>query len=180
VRKLNDLLTRLAPCSARETERPLPHAVQPVIDAVVGAKRRAHPIRVNVSGCLIARLTPGGLEQALSHLVQNAIDASPAGEPVDLDAHESGGDVVIEVADRGEGMSDEFIRARLFQPFASTKDGGFGIGAYEARALVEAMGGRLEVESSPGRGSRFTLILPSAEAAFAPPRQRPNLERIRA
>ena len=49
-------------------------------------------------------------------------------------------------------MSAEFIRTRLFQPFVSTKDNGFGIGAYEARALVDAMGGRLEVESVVGEG----------------------------
>ena len=60
-------------------------------------------------------------------------------------------------------MSADFIRARLFKPFASTKDGGFGIGAFEARALVAAMGGRIEVASREGEGSRFTVFLPLAE-----------------
>ena len=76
---------------------------------------------------------------------------------------ESGGDVAIEVIDRGDGMSAEFIRTRLFQPFASTKEQGFGIGAFEARALIAAMGGRLEVESRLGEGTRFTLFLPGVE-----------------
>jgi signal transduction histidine kinase len=66
-------------------------------------------------------------------------------------------------------MSADFIRSRLFQPFASTKDGGFGVGAFEARALVGAIGGRLEVESVEGEGTRFTIILPLAEtSAFLP------------
>jgi signal transduction histidine kinase len=60
-------------------------------------------------------------------------------------------------------MSADFIAGRLFLPFASTKDGGFGIGAHEARALIEAMDGRLDVRSRPGAGSCFTIRLPRAE-----------------
>ena len=54
-------------------------------------------------------------------------------------------------------MDGDFVRNRLFQPFASTKPGGFGIGAFEARSLVTAMGGRLSVDSRPGRGTTFTI-----------------------
>ena len=53
---------------------------------------------------------------------------------------------MIEVVDSGGGMSPEFVRTRLFKPFVSSKPGGFGIGAFEARELIRAMGGRLEVE----------------------------------
>ena len=60
-------------------------------------------------------------------------------------------------------MDSDFIRNRLFQPFASTKSNGFGIGAFEARSLVGAMGGRLVVDSKPGRGTTFTILLPAAE-----------------
>ena len=72
---------------------------------------------------------------------------------------------VIEVLDSGTGMSPEFIRTRLFKPFDSTKSGGFGIGAYEARELIRAMRGRLDVESCEGLGSRFTIHLPLYDAA---------------
>ena len=65
--------------------------------------------------------------------------------------------VAIAIADQGRGMDADFVRNRLFQPFASTKDGGFGVGAFEAKSLVTAMGGRLTVESRPGEGSRFTI-----------------------
>ena len=57
------------------------------------------------------------------------------------------------------------MRAGLFKPFVSTKPGGFGIGAYEARELVRAMHGRLDVESREGLGSRFTMRLPLAAAS---------------
>src|SRR5207253_4612973 len=92
---------------------------------------------------LVAMADPAGLEQALLHLVQNAIDASQPDAPVLLRAFESGGDIAIEVIDRGAGMTAEFVRARLFQPFASTKEQGFGVGAYEAKTLLAAIGGRL-------------------------------------
>jgi signal transduction histidine kinase len=115
---------------------------------------------------------PAGLEQALGHLVQNAIDASPAGAPVRICFERRGGEVGIAVIDSGEGMSAEFIRSRLFQPFSSTKEGGFGVGAFEARSIVAAMSGRIEVESRPGEGSRFTILLPAADAAAFEPEQR--------
>jgi len=59
-------------------------------------------------------------------------------------------------------MDGDFIRNRLFQPFSSTKPGGFGIGAFEARSLVTAMGGRISVDSRLGRGTTFTIHLPAA------------------
>ena len=69
-------------------------------------------------------------------------------------------------------MEGDFVRNRLFQPFASTKPGGFGIGAFEAQSLITAMGGRLSVESRLGCGSTFTILLPAAEAASEPARKR--------
>jgi signal transduction histidine kinase len=59
-------------------------------------------------------------------------------------------------------MSPEFVRKQLFKPFVSSKPGGFGIGAFEARELVRAMRGRLDVESREGLGSRFVIRLPLA------------------
>jgi putative PEP-CTERM system histidine kinase len=163
VRKMNDLLARLSPGATRESDPPRATEVQPLLDAIAAAKQRQHPVRAFSEAGLVAMADPNGLEQALTHLVQNAIDASEADVPVVLRAFESGGDVAIEVIDRGAGMSAEFIRTRLFQPFASTKEQGFGVGAFEAKSLLTAMGGRLEVESRPGDGTRFTLFLPGAE-----------------
>src|SRR5687767_13077924 len=169
---MNELLARLSPGAARETEPPRPVRLDPLVEGVVAAKRHGHPVLSTGEAGLIANGNAAGLEQALAHLVQNAIDASTPDQPVELRRFESGGDVAIEIIDRGPGMPEEFVRTRLFQPFASTKESGFGIGAYEARALVQAMGGRLEVESAAGEGTRFTIILPAAEVQSASPYER--------
>jgi putative PEP-CTERM system histidine kinase len=168
VRKMNDLLARLSPGAARAPDPPRRVEVQPLVEALAAARRRAHPIRVEGDSDLVAKVDPAGLEQALGHLVQNAIEASAPDIPVDIRFFESGGDIAIEVADRGHGMAAAFVRDRLFQPFVSTKESGFGIGAYEARQLILAMGGRLDVESAEGEGTRFTLFLPAAEDLAAP------------
>ncbi|OYZ39671.1 MAG: hypothetical protein B7Y31_07615, partial [Novosphingobium sp. 16-62-11] len=104
------------------------------------------------------------LEQVLLHLVQNAIDASPEGMAVFLQCNVDGINGCIEVIDTGTGMSAEFMRNRLFKPFVSTKPGGFGIGAFEAREMVRTMRGKLDVESREGLGSRFAVRLPLAAA----------------
>jgi len=102
------------------------------------------------------------LEQVLVHLVQNGLDASRAESPVFLSLAADGLFARFEVVDAGSGMSAEFVRHRLFKPFVSTKSGGFGIGAFEARELVKGMKGRLEVESREGLGSRFVVRIPLA------------------
>lgn len=167
VGKMNDLLARLAPHGALRNERATPVALDDLLDEVVGAKRRDHRIELASDGGLVALADPLQLEQALGHLLQNAIDASPADQPVLVRARRLGSWVVIEIIDCGCGMDSDFVRNRLFQPFASTKQDGFGVGAFEARALIAAMGGRLSVDSRPGRGSRFTVRLTAAPAPAA-------------
>jgi signal transduction histidine kinase len=83
-----------------------------------------------------------------------------------------GVNVSIAITDKGVGMDGDFIRNRLFQPFASTKPDGFGIGAFEARSLITAMGGQISIDSRPGRGTTFTILLPAVEAASEPSRKR--------
>lgn len=163
VRKMNDLLARLAP-GARGIGAvdPRPIAVQPLLARQIEAKRRSHPIELSGDARLTAKVDPAGFEQAFAHLLQNAIEASPAEAPVTVGFEASGRDICVHIADRGHGMSADFIAGQLFQPFASTKDGGFGIGAHEARALIEAMGGRIDVVSRPGAGTTFTLRLAAA------------------
>jgi signal transduction histidine kinase len=142
----------------------IPTLVEPIVEA----RNRTHPVRAFGARGLVAMVDPLGLEQALGHLVQNAIEASGPNDPVEVRYFESGGDIALEITDRGHGMAAEFVRTRLFQPFVSTKESGYGIGAYEARSLIAAMGGRLEVDSTLGEGTRFTLFLPGAENRIAP------------
>jgi putative PEP-CTERM system histidine kinase len=171
VRKMNDLLVRLAPgATGRQDVRLRPVLLQPLLKALAQSRRRAHPVTIGGDARLAVQADPVALEQALAHLLQNAIEASPPDGAVTIGVEEAGDAVRIAIADRGVGMTADFIRTRLFQPFVSTKDGGFGVGAHEARALVQAMGGRLEVDSRPGAGATFTISLPRADAAAQPER----------
>jgi putative PEP-CTERM system histidine kinase len=172
VKKMNDLLARLSHGNSSDAEPLRPIPLQPLIAGIASAKRRIHAIELFGDGWVSTLADPARLEQALGHLVQNAIDASAAGEPVRICYGERGMEVAIEVIDSGAGMSADFIRSRLFQPFASTKDGGFGIGAFEARTLIAGMGGRIEVESREGEGSRFTIFLPAAQTDALPQPER--------
>ncbi|HEY1604778.1 MAG TPA: XrtA/PEP-CTERM system histidine kinase PrsK [Allosphingosinicella sp.] len=175
VRKMNDLLARLGRGSSNvETEPVRTMSVAQSVAAVAEIKRRVHPVDVTGEPGLAALADPARLEQAMMHLVQNAIDAGPADAPVRIHYEARGGEAAIDIVDTGCGMSADFVRTRLFQPFASTKETGFGVGAYEARALIAAMGGRIEVESREGAGTRFTLLLPRGEKDSAPNRQRPQ------
>ena len=60
-------------------------------------------------------------------------------------------------------MSGEFIRDSLFRPFQSTKKGGLGIGLFQARAIVQAHGGGIQVDSEPGKGTTFVVSLPAKD-----------------
>jgi putative PEP-CTERM system histidine kinase len=170
VGKMNELLTRLAPRSSARVQRIEAQPLRPVLTGAIAARRRDRDVQLLGDASLCAMVDPGALEQAVSHLIQNALDAS-SGTPVTVRVSEAGGGVAVAIADKGVGMDGDFIRNRLFQPFASTKPGGFGIGAFEARSLIAAMGGRLSVDSRPGRGTTFTITLRAAEAASEPERK---------
>lgn len=161
--RMTVLLARLG---EHDASRPEPaQAVDLVVlaERVARARRAQHPLIVRGEGPAIADVPPARLEQVLGHLVQNAVDAGGA-EAVRLRVRNVGARVAVDVIDRGTGMTAAFVQGELFRPFSSTKPGGFGIGAYEARELVRRMGGDIHVESRVGEGSTFTVLLPAAPA----------------
>lgn len=164
--KLNALLARLSRYGGSGGERVEDVDAAEVIRVVADRYNAPGLLRVHVTSDAPCRVLASRetLEQVVLHLVQNALDASPDGMAVFLQCHVEGIQGCIEVIDTGCGMSAEFIRNRLFKPFVSTKPGGFGIGAFEAREMVRAMRGKLEVESREGLGSRFAVRLPLAAA----------------
>jgi putative PEP-CTERM system histidine kinase len=170
VGKMNELLARLSPQASLRPQKPEPQPLRPILIAAIASKRRDHDVRLLGHAELWAKVDSAALEQAVGHLLQNAIDASPPGEPVLVRVTGRTNEVAIAIIDKGSGMDGDFIRNQLFQPFASTKPGGFGIGSFEARSLVAGMGGRLSVDSRPDRGTSFTIIVPAAEAADEPER----------
>ena len=127
------------------------------------ASKQAFKLRPTLElppGSLRVRAERDRLTRAIGHLLQNALEATPPTGQVTLRGFEASGQAMIEILDTGSGMDDEFIRTRLFQPFDSTKGAGMGIGAYECRETLRALGGNIEVDSTPGIGTRFRLSLP--------------------
>ena len=100
------------------------------------------------------------LERVIGHLIQNAIEATAREGRVEIEVARRGAAVLIRIADSGEGMSEEFIRERLFKPFETTKSAGMGIGVFESLEYIQELAGELVVASVPGQGSSFTIILP--------------------
>lgn len=162
--KLSALLARLGRYGANPVNDLRAIDLARLARGVVERFRGVHPVALTREDSVRVIGNPEALEQTLVHLVQNAIDASEPGMPVCIDVTSEGLHGAVEVIDTGCGMSPEFVRTGLFKPFVSSKPGGFGIGAFEARELVKAMGGRVAVESREGLGTRFSVVLPLADA----------------
>ena len=161
--RLSDLLVRLSPRErgpAAEAGRTL---IEPVLNDIAAEARPRRSLFVGCQAGLSAWGDAASIRQIVQHLVANAIDASAPDTPVQVVAVAEQGRVRIDVIDQGGGMTRDFIRDELFKPFVSTKESGFGLGAFEALQIAQAMGGAIEVASEPGKGSDFTLWLPLAD-----------------
>ncbi len=110
----------------------------------------------------------------LSHLLDNAIAAADKTGSVILRLTADDETAVIDVEDDGEGMDAGFVRDQLFQPFRSTKSGGYGIGAYESRQIIGELGGRLDVISKPGEGTTMRINIPLQRSA----EQQPSVAKV--
>jgi len=172
VGKMNELLARLSPHSGARVQRMDAQPLRPILTAAIAAKRGDHEVRLLGDTNLWTNADGAALEQAIGHLIQNAVEACSPANPIAVRAAANDGTIAISIADKGVGMDPDFVRNQLFQPFSSSKPGGFGIGAFEARSLIVAMGGRLGVDSRPGKGTTFTILLPAAEPVLEPTRKR--------
>lgn len=118
--------------------------------------------------------------QVLLNLLSNAIKYTPAGGTVQVDVTRGDGDVRVSVRDTGVGIAVE-DQARIFEPYvrvhpgAERRESGVGLGLALVRLLTEAHGGRIEVDSEPGKGSCFSVFLPEPEPSPGRPDPRPAL-----
>lgn len=106
------------------------------------------------------------LQKVALNLMLNAVEATDGSTPIKVEVGEDGSPF-IRVKDKGCGIPDAFMQHVLFKPFSSTKKQGLGIGLYQSRQIVEAHGGRIEVESNIELGSEFTVWLPKLQTGTA-------------
>ncbi|ODP37325.1 XrtA/PEP-CTERM system histidine kinase PrsK [Sphingomonas turrisvirgatae] len=160
--RMNDMLARLSQHHGARGDAPVATPLVPLVRRIAKARRAQHRVDIAAAGDPLAIVEPALLETLLNHLIQNAIEASAANDPVTIEVNAVQGEARIDVIDRGCGMSAAFVREKLFKPFVSSKPGGFGLGAFEAQKLAAEMGGRIEVDSTEGKGTRFSVVLRAA------------------
>lgn len=130
------------------------------------------PPRPELQACepALVQANPERLTTVIEHVIRNAQDATRADGSVSVAVTHRAGRAQLVVNDTGQGMDAEFVRDRLFRPFDSTKGAkGMGIGAYQVREYIHRLAGNVEVQSSPGQGTRFTISMPVCEPARAQP-----------
>jgi putative PEP-CTERM system histidine kinase len=160
VDRMNKLMLQLR---AGTTPVAKAHAVElgALARRVCAAKSEAgRPVEVDAGADIVATAHEERLEHVLGHLVQNALDASRPGDPVHVRVFRDDGGAVLEVQDRGVGMTEDYVRERLGKPFETTKPAGMGIGVYESSQYLASVGGRLAIDSVPDRGTRVRVHLP--------------------
>ena len=127
------------------------------------AKRRVAIILAPVGSPPQVSLAEGEVKQILYNLIRNALQASPANSTVEVRISTLEREVAVRVQDSGSGIASDIL-PHIFDPFFSTKSGegqaGMGLGLSVSRSLIEAMGGRIDVTTKPGRGSRFSAVFP--------------------
>jgi PAS domain S-box-containing protein len=157
-------------------------SLQPMLQRLVGDRMA---IETRGKGAAAISIDPGQLEQVLFNLVINSRDASPEGAAITITTKAVTGrkgekEVALVVQDTGEGMDAETV-ARCREPFFTTKGRrGIGLGLATVTSIVQRAGGRLEIDSRPGRGTTISAIFPRAApvSAAAPPKRRRKQARV--
>jgi putative PEP-CTERM system histidine kinase len=160
VEKMKLLLHKLSRGSS--IEHPAPLSIDKLLRQTLALKSVVEPkpeLEIPDPGLMVVA-NWDRLERVIGHMIQNAVEATPKDGKVIIRISKQGAFVVVEIKDTGEGMSDGFIRERLFKPFESTKSAGRGIGMFESREYIHELGGQIEVSSRQTAGTTFRVILP--------------------
>lgn len=173
VRSLRELMSQVSGVSRALQVQPVACTVQDVVDeavqacglGVAGDGNVRLEIDMHERGDVV--MDRGLMVRVLTNLLTNARESLGHGGAITLrtrlhaPAGSAGVRLELAVADDGRGMTEEFIRTRLFRPFSTTKANGLGIGLAQCRTIVEAHGGRIDVVSRPGAGTTFTVCVPA-------------------
>ncbi len=185
VERLDDLVTTMLQVGRPRQPTLLQIDLAMIVGDVVAMARRGPTeqaeVRIDYEGPshpVEATVDADQAKQLVWNLLKNALQFSPRGGVVHIALRETDGErgrAVIEVRDEGQGIAPE-ARARLFEAFFSSRDHGVGIGLALVKQIVDAHGGEIEVESEPGSGATFRVLLPKdAEARRSVPAQPPAM-----
>lgn len=111
-------------------------------------------------GCTVCSMDPEAVETVFFNLLMNAFDAVAADGEIGVAFQPGEDSISVRISDTGSGIARSLLEKGLFRPFSTTKKNGFGVGLYQCKAVMEAHGGRIEVESEEGTGTVFTLKFP--------------------
>ena len=127
-------------------------------------KEKEISIETKIDNIPLLHIDHHAIEMVVINLVNNACDAIERDGKVECSVWEENNVIKLSVSDNGKGISDKFIDTFLFKPFKSSKKGGFGVGLFQSKTIIEAHNGRIEVKSKEGHGTTFTISLPRVEA----------------
>ncbi|RDV29050.1 PEP-CTERM system histidine kinase PrsK [Alteromonas aestuariivivens] len=163
--RMDKMLRQLTEKKVQQPGANSAHSLKPLIEKVVAEKCQAMRPEPQICGHDDPEVVvdPEKFSNVIYHLVSNAQQATEdeGDVRIELQLDPLTNRQLVHIRDSGCGMDQAFIQERLFKPFDTTKgNAGMGIGAYDARHYMESIGGRLSVDSEPGKGSCFTLAFP--------------------
>ena len=166
IRRIDRWLRSFLALGAEESVEPEEINLGDLVKGVIlESVQQGADIRVEERDELSVRAVSGAVRAAIGNLVENAAQASPAGESIDVTMWRDGETAVVSIVDRGGGLPPE-VKERMFSPHVTTKVGGAGMGLFLAKQLIVGMhGGELELEDADGGGTAATVRLPIVGAA---------------
>jgi len=160
-RIIGDLLTFARPASLNRVKVRIKELLQGCLASALQASGAGPEIQAGIDiEDIEAPLDEVLTRQAFTNLIQNALEAMPEGGTVSLESGKKNNDLVIVIRDTGAGVAPAMVK-KIFLPFFTTKDKGVGMGLALAHKVIASHGGRIEVESEEGKGTVFTVILPT-------------------
>lgn len=125
-------------------------------------------VRTTYKDSVFCRADKELLNKSIENLLMNARDALEGTGEIRIEISGDTDKVYLTISDNGPGISSEFMKKNLFKPFKTTKEKGLGIGLWQVKSYLDAMGGKIEVESEVGKGTTFKIILESGEPSVVP------------
>ncbi len=164
VNNLQNLVAKLSdprtPTKRIRERANITYLVERVIQRTAAQAAGRFKVSSELTPDIFATVDGKAVERVIENLVINALEAMPDGGGLRVATWQDNGSAFVSVADTGKGMTDEFMRERLFHPFATTKKKGIGLGLYSCRDIIEQHGGRIDVASKVNLGTEFKIVLP--------------------